>query len=87
MNLDQRLIALSALDKSIYTVQWVEMGLEVDLADIGEDEFQCDRQVYEEGAKRWFTMFYNSATPKFIDYFERLIAIERRVALRFPQDI
>ena len=39
INLDQRLIALSALDKSIYTVQWVEMGLERDLQDIGEDEF------------------------------------------------
>ena len=39
INLDQRLIAISALDKSIYTVQWVEMGLERDLADIGEDQF------------------------------------------------
>ena len=37
--MDQRLIAMSALDKSIYTMQWVEMGNERDLNEIGEDNF------------------------------------------------
>jgi hypothetical protein len=87
MNLDQRLIQLSAMDRSIYTIQWVEMGLERDLEDIGEDAFQCKRAVYNEGAKRWFTLFYNSATNKFIEYFEKLILSEHRSQLRFPADI
>ena len=84
INLDQRLIALSALDRSIYTIQWVEMGLEAEIADIGEDSFECERQAYSEGAKRWFTLFYNSATNKFIEYFDKLIKLERRVSLKFP---
>ena len=54
------------------------MGLERDLEDVGEDTFECERPVYKEGAKRWFNLFYNSATDKFIEYFERLITIERR---------
>ena len=60
------------------------MGLERDLQDIGEDSFQLEKPVYQEGAARWFNLFYNSATPKFIDYFERLISVERRVSLNFP---
>ena len=87
INLDQRLIELSAMDKSIYTVQWVESGLERDIPDNGDNDFECERPIYHEGAKRWFTLFYNSATNKFIDYFERLIKTEKRVSLRFPQDI
>ena len=85
--MDQRLIAMSALDKSIYTMQWVEMGNERDLNEIGEDNFQLEKEVYDEGAKRWFTLFYNSSTPKFIDYFDRLISTERRLSLHFPADI
>ena len=73
INLDQRLIAMSALDRSIYTVQWVEMGLECDLNETAEDQFECEKAVYHKGAHRWFTLFYNSATNKFIEYFERLI--------------
>ena len=89
INLDQRLIQLSAIDKSIYTVQWVECGLERDIPALvaGDNDFECERSVYQEGAKRWFTLFYNSATNKFIDYFERLIKTEKRVSLRFPEDI
>ncbi len=52
-----------------------------------DNDFECERPVYQEGAKRWFTLFYNSATNKFIDYFERLIKTEKRVSLRFPEDI
>ena len=75
------------MDRSIYTAQWVEAGLDRDVNDIGEDEFQCEKHVYKEGAKRWFTLFHNSATPKFIDYFDRLIATEKRISLNLPQDI
>ena len=86
VNLDQRLVSISAMDKSIYTIQWVEMGLERELQDGGglEDTFELEKDVYEEGAKRWFTLFYNSSTTTFIDYFEKLIVNERRKSLVFP---
>ena len=52
-----------------------------------DDLYELDPHVYYEGAKRWFTLFYNSTTGKFINYFEKLIQSEKRISLRFPQDI
>lgn len=72
------------MDKSIYTIQWVESGLEIELPDGGDEDIQLEKSVYLAGAERWFTLFYNSSTPKFVDYFEKLIAFERRTSLQFP---
>ena len=68
-------------------MQWVEMGLERDFEEANEDEFQCASAEYQQGAKRWFTMFYNSMTSKFIEYFQKLITSEQRTQLYFPRDI
>lgn len=78
---------MSARDKSIYCVQWVESGLEREIQSSNDDAFSLDRAEYFEGAKRWFNLFYNSATSKFINYFEQLIETEKRLSLRLPEDI
>ena len=52
--------------------QWVEMGLERE----GEEESKesmFDAETYKQGIRRWFAMFYNSSTEKFISYFKRLL--------------
>jgi hypothetical protein len=36
-------------------------------------EGQFDAEVYKQGIKRWFSLFHNSNTEKFISYFTRLI--------------
>ena len=86
LNLDQRTIALSAHPR-VYSIQWVEMGLERSLKHVYEDTFECVPEVYAEGIKRWFAMFYNNQTEKFIFFFEKLIQLEGRQQLNFPADI
>ena len=64
------------------------MGLERELAEnLGVDTFECEKSLFLQGATRWFTLFYNNATNKFISYFERLISIENRQSLTLPHDI
>jgi hypothetical protein len=31
-----------------------------------------DIETYRQGIRRWFALFYNSSTEKFINYFNRL---------------
>ena len=86
LNLDQRTIALSAFPR-VYSIQWVEMGLERSLKTTALDNFECVPEVYDAGIKRWFGLFYNNQTEKFISFFEKLITLEDRQALDFPADI
>jgi hypothetical protein len=32
-----------------------------------------DPDTYQRGIRRWFSMFYNSSTDKFIAYFTKLV--------------
>lgn len=50
------------------------MGLEKEGEESKESLF--DAETYSQGIKRWFAMFYNSSTEKFINYFTRLIQTE-----------
>ena len=86
LNLDQRTIALSAFPR-VYTMQWVEMGLERSLKTKAFDNFECTEEIYDAGIKRWFGLFYNNQTEKFISFFEKLISLEDRQTLNFPTDI
>ena len=45
LDLDQRTIALST-NQRVYTIQWVEMGLERSLKHVSEDTFECSPEVY-----------------------------------------
>jgi hypothetical protein len=48
------------------------MGLEID-KDNTEPETLCPAEIYRRGIRRWFAMFYNSNTDKFIAHFKRLM--------------
>lgn len=48
-------------------------------------ENPIDAQVYKSGIRRWFSLFHNSNTEKFIAYFTRLIKNEKLIVL--PNDI
>lgn len=82
LNLDQLTVELSSHQR-VYVAQWVEMGLEREGEESKESVFDVD--VYKQGIKRWFAMFYNSSTEKFINYFQRLILTESQIV--FPNDI
>jgi len=59
------------------------MGLDRDGEESKDSLF--DAETYKKGIKRWFAMFYNSNTEKFITYFKRLMKTESRIV--FPNDI
>ena len=50
------------------------MGFEKDGFESKDSMF--DVEIYKQGIKRWFAMFYNSSTEKFISYFTRLLETE-----------
>jgi hypothetical protein len=47
------------------------MGLEREAEE--HKEILFDAEIYKSGIIRWFSMFYNSSTEKFINYFKRLL--------------
>jgi hypothetical protein len=55
----------------VFVSQWVEMGLEREGEESKENNFDAD--TYKLGIKRWFSLFHNSNTEKFINYFSRLL--------------
>lgn len=59
------------------------MGLEKEGHETNESPF--DAEIYRLGIKRWFSMFHNSSTEKFISYFSQLIQNEKLIVL--PDDI
>ena len=63
------------------------MGLERMIQTTDEDTFECSEEVYDAGIQRWFGLFYNNQTEKFISFFDKLITLEDRQALEFPADI
>jgi len=60
------------------------MGMEREGNEESKEE-QFDAEVYKQGIKRWFSLFHNSNTEKFISYFSRLIQNEKLIV--FPNDI
>ena len=70
----------------VYVVQWVEMGLEREPEETKELlEPICDMDMYKKGLQRWFALFYNSSTDKFISYFQRLLMVDSCIV--FPDEI
>lgn len=67
----------------VFVIQWVEMGMDQE----GEEskESHVDADVYKAGIRRWFSLFHNSNTEKFIAYFTRLLEHEKLIVL--PNDI
>lgn len=56
------------------------MGKEIDL-EHDEPENHCLPVDYKKGMKRWFAMFYNSNTDKFITYLRLLMAKKSTICL------
>ena len=59
------------------------MGMEKEGEEAKESPF--DAEIYKSGIKRWFSLFHNSNTEKFISYFTRLVQNEKLIV--FPNDI
>jgi len=56
------------------------MGKEIDM-EHGAPSIQCQAADYKRGIKRWFAMFYNSNTDKFISYLRMLMTRRRTICL------
>ncbi len=82
LNLDQLTVELASHPR-VYCAQWVEMGLEREGEESKESLF--DAEIYQAGIRRWFALFYNSSTEKFISYFTRLLQTESQIVI--PNDI
>ena len=85
LNFDQLTVPMASYSR-VYVVQWVEMGLEREPEETKELlEPICDMDMYKKGLQRWFALFYNSSTDKFISYFQRLLMVDSCIV--FPDEI
>lgn len=79
VNLDHLTVKLASLPR-VYVCQWVEMGKEIDL-EHDTPETLTQPADYKKGIKRWFAMFYNSNTDKFIEYLRMLMSRKKTIVL------
>ena len=84
LNLDQLAVDMASHPRT-HVVQWVEMGNEVIANELGEPPSLCSPEVYKAGLRRWFGLFHNSCSEKFIQYMTRLLARDHTII--FPDDL